>query len=251
MVIPPALHAVDNETCLDCHSDPDLDKKRNGRTVSLFVDDAVFMRSVHSDFACVDCHEDADVEDFPHEETLQRVHCGTCHDEIQLDFDSSIHGQALTRNAPYAPSCADCHGVHDILSPKNVASKAYKMKVPYLCGECHREGAPVARTYDIHEHNIIENYSQSIHGEGLFKKGLIVTASCSNCHSSHLILPHTDPRASISPRNIATTCMQCHSQIEAVHEKVIRGELWEKRPAQYPCAPPVTSPTRRERKRSR
>jgi cytochrome b subunit of formate dehydrogenase len=229
------LWAVDNETCLDCHDDPEFETERNGRTVSLYVDYAVFRRSVHGDLDCIDCHEEADVEDFPHDEILSHVNCGNCHDDVQVDFDAGIHGQALSQNAKYAPRCADCHGIHDILSPSDPASPAYKMNVPYMCGRCHREGAPVASTYEISEHNIIENYSQSIHGEGLFKKGLTVTATCTDCHRSHMILPHTDPRASISPRNIAKTCMQCHSRIEDVHAKVIRGELWEHEPGAIPA----------------
>ncbi len=231
----PRAEAADNQTCLDCHSDRGLTKSRKGKTISLYVDEPQFTRSVHKGLMCTDCHEDADVEDFPHGEDLKTVSCGTCHEDVQLDFAASIHGQALAQNAPYAPSCKDCHGAHDILSPKNVSSIAYKMNIPYLCGGCHREGAPVARVYDIGEHNIIENYSESIHGEGLFKKGLIVTAACADCHSAHLILPHTDPRASISPRNIASTCMQCHSRIEDVHSKIIRGELWEKEPGAIPA----------------
>ncbi len=227
--------AVDNETCLDCHSDRDLETERAGKIVSLFVDGDVFSRSVHRDLECIDCHEDADVEDLPHPETLKKVYCGICHDDIQLNFDAGIHGQALHRNAAYAPACSDCHGIHGILSSANPTAPTYKTNVPYLCGGCHREGAPVARTYDISEHNIIENYSQSIHGEGLFKKGLIVTAACTDCHRSHMVLPHTDPRSSVSPRNIAATCMQCHSRIEEVHIRIIRGELWETEPGAIPA----------------
>jgi cytochrome b subunit of formate dehydrogenase len=230
----PAL-CSDNETCLDCHSDPDLETRIRGRTVSLYLDESIFLKSVHGELECIDCHEDADVEDFPHEERLEKVYCGTCHDDAQLDFDASIHGQALNRNAPYAPACKDCHGVHDILSPRDPTSKAYRMNVPILCGTCHREGAPVSNTYKISEHNILENYSQSIHGEGLFQKGLVVTATCTDCHRAHMILPHTEPRASISPRNIAGTCMQCHSKIEEVHTQVIRGELWETKPGSIPA----------------
>jgi cytochrome b subunit of formate dehydrogenase len=234
-LLPMAAPAVDNETCFECHSDKDLSKERNGQTVSLYVDKNGMLRSVHKDLGCVDCHEDADVKEFPHEENLQPVACGKCHDDVQLDFDSSIHGQAFKRKAPYAPSCRDCHGTHEILSPKDPKATTYKMQVPYLCGGCHREGAPVARVYDIGEHNIIENYTESIHGEGLFKKGLIVTATCTDCHSAHLVLPHTEPRASTSPGNIPGTCMKCHSRIEDVHAKVIRGELWEKQPGAIPA----------------
>ena len=157
----------------------------------------MFRSSVHRDIECTDCHSDVDAADLPHAEKLKPVYCGTCHDDEQLDFDASIHGQAFNRHAPYAPSCKACHGVHDIFSPQDDRSRAYKMNVPYLCGQCHREGAPVANTYEIGEHNILENYTESIHGEGLFKKGLMVTAACADCHNAHLILPHTEPRASI------------------------------------------------------
>lgn len=226
------LAQTTNDECLDCHDDPEFTTERDGREVLLHVDYPRFQKSVHGDLECMDCHEDASDD---HPERLARVRCGNCHDDVQLDFDASIHGQALNRKARFAPQCKSCHGVHDITSPQDPKSAAYKMNVPYLCGGCHQEGAPVARTYDISEHNIIENYSQSIHGEGLFKKGLTVTATCTNCHGSHLILPHTEPRSSIAPRNIAQTCMACHSRIEDVHEKIIRGELWEKAPGRIPA----------------
>ena len=116
------------------------------------------------------------------------------------------------------------------------------MNIPVLCGNCHQEGAPVERTYNVTEHNILENYSQSIHGEGLFKKGLIVSATCNDCHGNHLVLPHTSPNSSISLRNIAATCMKCHAEIEEVHKKIIKKELWEKEPGAIPactdCHPP-------------
>ncbi|MDH4336348.1 MAG: cytochrome c3 family protein [Candidatus Krumholzibacteria bacterium] len=229
-----------NDTCFDCHSDdsdPDLP----------FVDGRVFGRSVHRDLACTDCHDDVDPDDLPHDEQLESVYCGDCHDDQQLDFDASIHGQALNRKQPYAPTCTECHGMHDILSPADESSRTFKMNVPYLCGQCHREGAPVANTYKISEHNILENYSQSIHGEGLFKKGLLVTAACTDCHRAHMILPHTEPRASISPRNITATCVKCHARIEQVHVKVIRGELWEKAPGAIPACTDCHVPHRARR----
>jgi cytochrome b subunit of formate dehydrogenase len=223
------------EDCLDCHSDSELETERGGKAVSLYVDEQIYNRSIHADLECISCHEDADVEDFPHEEQLEVVYCGNCHDDPQLDFEAGVHGQALKRNALYAPDCSDCHGKHDILSSQDPVSPTYKMRIPYLCGKCHREGAPVANVYDISEHNIIENYSQSIHGQGLFKKGLIVTATCTDCHNSHMILPRSYANSSVSLRNIASTCMKCHSRIEEVHLQVIRGELWEEKPGAIPA----------------
>ncbi len=134
-----------------------------------------------------------------------------------------------------APGCKDCHGSHNILRSSAKASPISVMEIPRLCGRCHREGSPVHLTHDIPEQNVLGNYMDSIHGEGLFRRGLTVTAVCTSCHTAHFVLPHTDSRSSISKPNIAKTCTRCHAQIESVHRKVIRGELWEKQPHMIPA----------------
>jgi len=230
-----SIFPVENETCLECHSDKELTTTRGKREVSMFVDSKLLAASVHADNDCVACHVDADVEDFPHGEDLKPVFCGNCHDNEQLDYDSGIHGMALKQKQIYAPGCSECHGKHYILKVDNPESPSFKMKIPFLCGRCHREGAPVARVYNITQHNILENYSLSIHGEGLFKKGLSVTATCIDCHSSHMVLPHTNGRSSTSPRNIAGTCMKCHFRIEQVHTKIIEGKKWKDAPGSIPA----------------
>src|SRR5208283_96002 len=88
---------------------------------------------------------------------------------------------------------------------------------PLRLGQCHREGTPVQTSRNIEQHDILENYTERIHGEGLLKKGLIVAANCASCHTAHSILPHTDPNSSINRRNIAATCTKCHANIEQVH----------------------------------
>jgi cytochrome b subunit of formate dehydrogenase len=227
--------AQTNEDCAACHSDPGLKTERNGRPFSLFVDAPKMTASVHGRLKCIDCHRDAAVKDFPHPEKLGNVSCVPCHKKADEAFSAGIHGQALKRGAPYAPNCSECHGTHVILPRQNVQSNTYKMRIPFLCGRCHREGAPVARIYNIPEKDILNNYSESIHGEALFKKGLIVTATCNDCHDNHKVLPHTSPDSTISVKNIAGTCTQCHARIEEVHIKVIRGELWEQKPGAIPA----------------
>lgn len=246
MMISFALPAT-NEDCQMCHSDPELTTVRHGRTVSLYVDFKKFSRSVHQNLECIDCHGDADVEEFPHPEQLEDVNCGDCHSDEEEDFLAGIHGKAFKRGAPYAPDCKECHGIHDILPPSDPHSRTYKMNIPILCGKCHREGAPVARVYNIPEKDILSNYSQSIHGEGLFKQGLIVTATCNDCHGNHMILPHTNPLSTISVHNIAKTCTKCHARIEEVHIKVIKGELWEKEPGAIPACTDCHHPHRIQR----
>ncbi len=237
------LFGQSDEDCMMCHEDIELEGMLRGRTVSMFVDTMIFETSVHHSNTCISCHTDAADEGFPHADDLKPVNCGICHTQPMADNTRGIHGQALLKNDPNAPSCKECHGHHDILHYSDPKSRTYKMNIPVLCGTCHREGEVVARAYNVSEHNIVENYSQGIHGRGLFESGLIVTATCNNCHGNHLVLPHTSPNSSISAGRIAGTCMQCHTRIEESHKKVIKGELWEKNPSIIPscsaCHPPL------------
>jgi len=150
------------------------------------------------------------------------------------EHQRSLHGRAAAAGDGLAPSCVTCHEHHAILPRTNPASPTSTMNVPILCGRCHHEGTEVSLTHDIPQDRILENYSLSIHGVGLFKKGLSVTAVCTSCHTSHDILEHTDPRSSINRNNVAATCTVCHSRIEEVHVKVVEGRLWEEQPHQIP-----------------
>jgi len=236
------LIAQTNEDCFSCHNDPGLTSERPGKKLSRYVPENAMDHSVHKSVACAACHTDAAVAEFPHPERLKPVDCGSCHQDAKDKYFRGIHGKAFLANEKYAPNCKECHGTHDILSSDQKESRTYKMNIPVLCGSCHREGAPVARAYNIGQHNILENYSEGIHGQGLYKKGLIVSATCNDCHGNHMILPHTNTNSSISPANIAGTCIKCHARIEDVHVKIINKELWEKQPGAIPsctaCHPP-------------
>lgn len=227
--------AQENSDCFACHNDKALAGARKGKTISVFVDEKKFGSSIHGSLTCISCHADLEKKELPHEEDLAPVNCGTCHTAEQELHSKSLHGKALSRGDPLAPACKDCHGVHEILSSKNPKSTVAALQIPFLCGKCHQEGAPVQKQRTIHQDHILENFSESIHGEGLLRKGLIVAPNCASCHTAHAILPHTDPSSSIARRNIASTCTKCHAQIEQVHRKVIKGELWEKETHMLPA----------------
>lgn len=223
------LLAQENGDCFDCHDDITLTVKRNNKEVSLFVSKKKFALSSHKDVKCIGCHAELAGKEMPHEEFVSKAQCASCHAVAQKYYDEGLHGKAFRSGDPLAPTCTTCHGApHDIVSRFSPGSPVTAIKIPELCGRCHHEGSPVQIKYDIPQSHILENYSESIHGEGLLKKGLAVSANCASCHSSHRILPHTDPRSSIARNNIAKTCTKCHQAIEAVHQKVIKGELWEK-----------------------
>lgn len=220
--------AQESGDCLACHDDKSLTGSKQGRTVSVYVDAKKFAATIHGSVPCVGCHKDLEGKDLPHEAGLAPAVCSDCHPAETKLHAESLHGKAVKRGDPLAPRCVDCHGNHAIVAKSDPRSPVTPLRIPFLCGKCHQEGAPVARQRTIHQDHILENYSESIHGEGLLRKGLIVSATCVSCHTAHSILPHTDPTSSIARKNIAATCTKCHAQIEVVHRKVIKGELWEK-----------------------
>ena len=183
---------------------------------------------------CSDCHRGHDMTQ-PKTEELELEVCGRCHKRQAAEQARSVHARAALHGDPLAPSCISCHGHHRILPSDSEASPISKVNVPVLCGRCHAEGTRVSKERDIPQSKILENYSMSIHGEGLFKMGLTVTAVCTSCHNSHLILAHADPKSSINPENVAGTCTRCHARIEKVHVKVIEGRLWESEPKKIPA----------------
>jgi len=221
---PPIKAAASNDDCFVCHSDA---------SQAPLVDQKKFEASIHGKSLCTSCHTDLIGSDFPHK-TPAPVDCGKCHLKENTLFLDSVHGRALAKGDKLAPRCVNCHGNHDILPVKDIHSNVTPLNIPFVCGSCHSEGKPVAVQRKIPEDHILENYSESMHGEALLKKGLNVAATCASCHSAHQILPHTDPRSSIARTNIVKTCLQCHSQIEQVHRKIIKGELWEKDPQSIP-----------------
>ncbi len=222
------------EDCMTCHEDPDLTGERDGREISVFLDLEKFDYSVHGELECISCHIDLEDVELPHDVPLEPVDCSMCHDDVAEIYQNSLHGKLVQSGVKIAPHCRDCHGAHDILPPENPDSLVTKFNIPFMCGRCHKEGTEVSQTYDIPQDSILTHYSLSIHGVGLYKKGLTVTAVCSDCHTAHNVLPHTDPQSSIYRDNVPLTCAKCHGRIEDVHQKVIYGELWEKQPNKIP-----------------
>ena len=228
--------------CIDCHQDlagtegHDEDVKPVQCGVCHDGEVKAVGASVHGGggrtaAACTSCHGYHTVRP-----TRERgaIDCAKCHGGVAKAQRASLHGRAAARGDELAPTCVTCHGSHSVLPRRDPKSRVAPMNVPLLCGQCHREGTKVSLFRNIPQQRILENYVDSIHGEGLFQKGLTVTAVCTSCHTAHFILPHTDPRSSIAARNVAATCMQCHGQIEQVHRKVIAGRLWETAPHQIP-----------------
>jgi formate dehydrogenase gamma subunit len=215
--------AQDNPTCLSCHSEADLaGVDAHGHELSMTVLQTSLDSSVHKGMACIDCHKDlAGVSDFPHKETLEKVQCGICHSDVNDIFITSAHGTASVNN-PNAPTCASCHGKHNILSHDNPLAMTSVKNLPVTCSSCHSKLA-IKTDPDIRIADSYDRYMRGIHAEGI-SKGIGSAASCNDCHGMHDLRKASDPKSLVNKMNIPATCSKCHNDIYIQYSRGIHGK---------------------------
>ncbi|MCU0302794.1 MAG: cytochrome c3 family protein [Thermoanaerobaculales bacterium] len=205
-----------SQSCLACHGDPTLSVERDGEKVSLFVDPDRFALGSHAQTACAQCHTDVTPghKERPCATIASPVDCGICHAARVEEHDLSRHGALAAEGDPDAPTCVTCHDhPHTVLDHRLPMAPTYSRNVPNLCGECHAAGGAAAlRLAD--DRDIVGSYLESAHGRGLMGSGLVVSASCIDCHTAHSALPQDDPRSTVSRGRILDTCGACHKGIE-------------------------------------
>jgi len=208
----PTTYALTNEDCLMCHAnmEPRLDA-------------SVFSQSAHGGLNCQDCHEN--IQDVPHQTQIQSVRCGNCHTQEFAEYQLGVHGKALANGTKDVPSCASCHGTHDIFPKSDVRSKVNPLNLPGVCSGCHAS-QEITRRHPLPSPEFIESYQKSVHGQGVLKSGLVVAAVCSDCHGGHRILPASDPASLVNPKNIPKTCSKCHAGIFRDFTRSAHGEAW-------------------------
>jgi cytochrome b subunit of formate dehydrogenase len=210
--------ANDNAACLACHGTEGMQSDTGN---DIYVDAKKFGTGVHGAFTCTTCH--SDITGYPHPKTVQKVDCSTCHPDIMRDFAASIHGTARKGGDHEAPTCQSCHGVvHYIVPVTDPSSPVAKKNLPDTCGSCHSNPAFLAK-HDIPFAKPVEAYKLSVHGRAV-EAGNDKAATCSDCHSAHLILPPRDPRSKINHWNVASTCGACHSDIKNTYLQSVHGQ---------------------------
>jgi len=133
--------------------------------------------------------------------------CGACHGQIYEKYQSSVHGQAIARGVYEAPVCTTCHTAHSVEPPTNPSSTVFATHIPETCGQCHGNVRLVSK-FNLPRDRLL-SYDASFHGMAL-KEGSETVANCASCHAIHLILPSSDPRSTINPKNLPKTCGKCH-----------------------------------------
>jgi formate dehydrogenase gamma subunit len=216
------VSAADDSVCFECHADKGLKKVKNGKEISLYVDEASYAKSVHGEAGCVACHTDLEGVAYEHEAELEPVDCGTCHEDVEEAYEGGVHAKAILAGVTDSARCSDCHGSHYILPKENPGSMVYPMNVEKTCDRCHGDVAFVEEHVGIPD-KVLPGliYKNSVHGRAV-EAGIQGAATCSDCHSSHNLKPPLDPDSLISRQNVASTCGKCHQKayqeyVESAH----------------------------------
>jgi cytochrome b subunit of formate dehydrogenase len=127
--------------------------------------------------------------------------------EAASQYLDSIHGRALLQmGLIVAPSCNDCHGVHDIKRAVDRDSPINHANVAKTCGACH---LGVEKIYDA-----------SVHGQ-LLARGDKRGPVCTDCHSAHQIQnPEGNNFKALSDQR----CGSCHQDRLAHYRETYHGK---------------------------
>ncbi len=179
--------------CMDCHGKKDVEKKVDGKPVSLSIDEKEYGKTVHRRIACIQCHEG--VATSPHRTTL--IECASCH---------GYHGEAEAHDPHRRVSCEACHHeskevmrdpktgrivlklVKDGVPLKMTSHRLADFKDQKACEKCHfaenRLGAPIRvlpakslTCIGCHSATLSANDPVSIVALILFGVGIVLTVS--------------------------------------------------------------------------
>jgi predicted CXXCH cytochrome family protein len=211
-----ALQQTENEDCFACHSEPgQTTVLPSGELLYISVDPDTYANSIHGNqgLACIQCH--TDIRGYPHppiQSSTRREYsheqypiCESCHGEAYEVATNDAHLQAIERGNLEAAVCADCHGAHDIQSPRQPRSQ-----IPQTCQRCHSQ--------------IYSAYKDSVHGSDLIGEGNPDVPSCVDCHNAHNVQGPTNSAFRLFSPDI---CKRCHADPELMGRYGVRADVFD------------------------
>ena len=204
-----------NKTCKNCHL-----------SQHVLTQDSVHAKALAEGnmeaAICSDCHTAHEVrqindpvtnEPLPETRVWVPETCAQCHNDIYQKYLTSVHGSALVDDENTdAPSCIDCHGVHNIEDP---TTNKFRLKSPQICAKCHTD-PEIMDKYDIST-DVLDTFVADFHGTTvtLFEKQTPDAETnkpvCYDCHGIHDIKRADDPEKGLHVReNLLVRCQVCH-----------------------------------------
>jgi cytochrome b subunit of formate dehydrogenase len=177
------LGASGAASCIDCHSMDHTNAPLNSHYMlsAKHVESPVFKLNLPQ--TCAKCHSNPGIT----KEYQMK------YSEAASQYMDSIHGRALLKmGLIVAPSCNDCHGVHDIKRAVDRDSPINKANIANTCGKCHV--------------GVEKTYNTSVHGQ-LLAKGDKRGPVCTDCHTAHEV---ETPKNGHFKMASDTRCGKCH-----------------------------------------
>jgi hypothetical protein len=191
---PAAAQRQGGVQCALCHAELELLRRHTPtleRARALLVEDATLRASAHDTLGCGSCH--TGFGRYPHERTagVGTRPCAACHAPQDTSWSHGVHAEeSVTRTpgvpAPRSATCADCHGVHDVVAI-DTASVRVRARLDRDCVACHASAA--LPPSDPHAGEI----------------------TCSGCHRAHDTRRVNDGASPLAPLAQAATCGACHA----------------------------------------
>ncbi len=177
-------------TCASCHG-----KNTHELLPAKHIDSPVSKFNLLN--TCAKCHQDGKAA----------TELGLRQSNAINDFRDSIHGHGLYKmGLKVAPTCNDCHGVHDIKSGKDLTSHTHKSQLSATCTACHV--------------GIEKTFAASVHGAALLK-GDSKAPVCTDCHSAHQIERPTNAHFKLTSDQ---SCGKCHDKQLANYHQTYHGK---------------------------
>jgi hypothetical protein len=224
-----AAHA--DVDCAKCHANHEflVGKRATPEAdAALFVPAGRIEASVHASLTCVECHSSYD-DGFPHATDAVTRDCQSCHDAEGRGWEASIHAVNASK-AGDAPRCVDCHGAHDVLTADDRSSPTHPLNEAALCARCHADERITATYFadpaDSVAATAVARYHETVHGIALERSGLVVSATCSDCHDAHRVLPSDVPGSTIHRDLVPETCGKCHVGVLETYRESVHGTMF-------------------------
>ncbi len=213
------------ETCGNCHSRPDvlallgLHGRGPVEAYDLSVHNRILREEPDKNApTCISCHGYHEIflmsDPRSSFNKLNRAEtCGGCHTDVKDKYYESIHWAALKRGHLESPTCNDCHGEHEIVSPEDKTAVTNRLNLSsQICAKCHSSRTMMQRFgLDPERFN---SYIKTYHGLAVLKDSPDA-ANCTSCHEVHAIRSQNDPKSSVYKDNLQKTCSKCHDNISA------------------------------------
>jgi len=147
--------------------------------------------------------------------------CMTCHSGLEGELSEPTKAWVSDVHAGAGLGCESCHGgdpSRAVATDSDAAMSVARgftpapdrLKVAEFCSRCHSDAAYMKKFNPQQRVDQYLEYRSSVHGKRN-AKGDTATATCTDCHGIHGILPVNSPQSPVYATRVPQTCARCHS----------------------------------------